>query len=106
MWLFSEVINLVYMDDGENELGDPIKVPIKGPDIFASKKSIRQSEFYQAAATGLKPELTFVIRTIEYNDEPQLEFNGKTYNIIRTYEKENDDFIELVCSGVVNSATT
>ena len=103
--LFREVINLISSTDGENDLGDPIKVLTKGPNVFADKQSIRQSEFYQAMAAGLRPEITLVIRTIEYNQEPFLEFNNKNYTIIRTYEKENE-FIELICQGGVNNATT
>jgi SPP1 family predicted phage head-tail adaptor len=99
--LFREVIKLVSAVETANAMGDPVKVLTKSADIFADKKSIRQSEFYQAAAVGLRPELTFVIRTIEYDQEPMLEHNSKTYNIIRTYEKD-DELIELVCSGVVN----
>lgn len=103
--VFNDVIYLINMVDGENDLGDPVKIPKKGDYIFAEKKSIRQSEFYQAMTTGLKPELNFVIHTFEYNDESMLEYNGKTYKIIRTYEKDNE-FIELTCQGVVNNATT
>ncbi|GLC32917.1 phage head closure protein [Clostridium omnivorum] len=103
--LFKEVINLISLTDGENVIGDAIKVPNKGPIVFADKQSIRQSEFYQAAAVGLKPEFTFIIRTCEYNQEPMLEYNSKTYNIIRTYEKDNE-LIELICQGVVNNAAT
>jgi SPP1 family predicted phage head-tail adaptor len=93
------------MTDSANDMGDPIKILVKRANIFAEKKSIKQSEFYQAMAQGLKPELTFIIRTIEYENEPMLEYNSKTYTIIRTYEKE-DEFIELICQGGVNNATT
>jgi SPP1 family predicted phage head-tail adaptor len=103
--LFREIVNLINVTDDTNELGDAIKVQTKRENIFADKQSVKRNEFYQAASVGLKPELTFVIRTCEYNQEPMLEFNGKTYNIIRTYEKENE-CIELVCQGVVNNATT
>ena len=103
--LFREVINLISLEDGTNTMGDAIKIPIEGPNIFADKQSIRQSEFYQAAAVGLKPEITLVIRTIEYNQESLLKYNSKKYNIIRTYEKDNE-FIELICNGVVNNAIT
>ena len=68
--------------------------------VYGDKKSIRQSEFYQAQATGLRPELAFEIRSIEYDDEELIEYNEKTYQIIRTYDK--GEFIELVCQGVVN----
>lgn len=103
--LFREVINLISITDSTNDLGDAIKVQTKRENIFADKQSIRQSEFYQAAAVGLKPELTFIIRSCEYNQEHMLEYNSKTYNIIRTYEKE-DEFIELICQGVINNVTT
>jgi SPP1 family predicted phage head-tail adaptor len=99
--LFKDIIALISVTDSTNDMGDPIKVQVKREGIFAEKKSIRQSEFYQAMAAGLKPELTFIIRSCEYNQEPTLEFNNKQYNIIRTYEKE-DEFIELVCQGIVN----
>ena len=101
--LFRDVINLVSVTIAENEIGDSIEVPVKR-EVFADKKSIRQNLFYQAAATGLRPELMFVVRTIEYNQEPKLEYpigSDKEYNIIRTYDKDGE-FTELVCSGLVN----
>lgn len=101
--LFRDVIDLVSVTTTTNDMGDIIDVETKRQ-VFADKKSVRQNEFYQAAATGLKPELMFVIRTVEYKQERKLEFNLKTYSIIRTYEKENE-FTELVCSGIVNGVT-
>ena len=70
--------------------------------VFANKKSIRQSEFYQASAQGLKPEIMFEIREIDYADELKLIFDGKGYNIIRTYAK-NGEIIELICNRLVNT---
>ena len=98
--LFREVINLISITITENDMGDIIDVETKRQ-VFADKKSVRQNEFYQAAATGLRPEIMFVVRTIDYEQEPKLEFSSKTYNIIRTYDKD-DEFTELVCSGLVN----
>jgi len=98
--LFRDVINLISITATENSMGDIIETPVKR-EVFADKQSIRQSEFYQAAATGLRPELMFVIRAIDYEQEPKLEYNNKTYNIIRTYEKDGE-LIELVCQGLVN----
>ena len=103
--LFNAVINLVSITDSTNTLGDTIKVPTQGADIFADKQSVKRAEFYQAAASGLRPEMVFVIRLVEYNGEQSLFYNFKAYNIIRTYEKDTE-FIELVCSGVVNNATS
>jgi len=100
--LFRDVINLVSVTIVENDMGDLVET-LTTRQVFADKKSVRQNEFYQAAATGLRPELMFVVRTIEYNQEPKLEFNSKTYTIIRAYEKD-DELVELVCQGLTNGA--
>ena len=100
--LFRDVIKLISYTTTENELGDTIEVPTERQ-VFADKQSVRQSEFYQAATTGLRPELMFVVRTIEYNGETRLKYNGKEYSIIRTYDKDGE-LTELVCQGVVNRA--
>jgi SPP1 family predicted phage head-tail adaptor len=98
--LFRDVVELITVVNTVNDMKDPIKTP-SYREVFANKKSIRQNEFYQAAATGLRPELMFEIRTIEYEGERQIRYNKKTYNIIRTYDK-NEEITELICSGVVN----
>jgi len=97
MW--RDVVGLKTITYTIDEYGDMNESSVESM-VFANKKSIRQSEFYQAHATGLKPELMFEVRTVDYEEQPQLVFNGKTYNIIRTHSK-NDEVIELVCSGLV-----
>lgn len=93
LYLVSEVVT-------ENDMGDFIK-EITETMIFAKKKSVRQSEFYQAATNGLKPELAFEIHAFEYNDEKKVKYNNKYYTVIRTYQI-NDD-LELVCEGGVHN---
>ena len=100
--LFKEVIRLISTTTTENDMGDIIET-YNEREVFADKQSIRQSEFYQAAATGLRPELMFVVRSIDYNQEPKLKHGDKTYTIIRTYDKDGE-LTELVCQGVVNRA--
>jgi SPP1 family predicted phage head-tail adaptor len=100
MW--RDVIELVGVTTfDENEVGDQIEVPGEIRQVFANKKSIRQSEFYQAAAIGLRPEIMFEVRTIEYQEEKTLLFNGKEYSIVRAFDK-NGEITEIVCSGLVN----
>jgi SPP1 family predicted phage head-tail adaptor len=98
--LGKDVLYLLQTTRATNDAGDTISTVVRRP-ICGDKKSIRQSEFYQAQATGLKPEIMFEIWAFEYLDEPSLEYNSKTYTIIRTYTKD-DEHIELVCAGVVN----
>lgn len=98
--LYRDVIKLISITNTENDMGDTIEVQDERQ-VFADKQSIRQSEFYQAAATGLRPELMFVVRSIDYNDEKKLKYNGKEYTIIRTYDKDGE-LTELICQGTVN----
>lgn len=56
--------------------------------VFARKKSVRQSEFYAAYQVGLNPSLVFVVDARDFDgaSEPtEVIYNGKTYTIIRTY---------------------
>ena len=61
--LFRDVVKLISVTVTENDMGDIIETPVER-EVFADKQSIRQSEFYQAAATGLRPELMFVVRSL------------------------------------------
>jgi len=98
---FRETVDLVSITQAVNAIGDFIDTE-STTTVFADKQSIRQSEFYQAYATGLRPELMFVIRQADYSNEPRLKWNNKYYNIIRTYEKDGE-MVELICEGIVGT---
>ncbi|HUM43767.1 MAG TPA: phage head closure protein [Fervidobacterium sp.] len=97
-----KIVYLISETETTNAMGDVIIDKLYRK-TFAAKKSIRQSEYYQAAATGLRPELTFVLWTREYKGEKSLKYDDKEYTIIRTFEPNSEE-IELVCQGVVNRA--
>lgn len=84
----------------ENTVGDTITTPTERL-VYVDEKSIRQSEFYQAQAVGLRPELMFEMRLADYNKEAKFKYEDKKYDIIRTFRK-NRDYIELICQGIVN----
>lgn len=95
--LFRDVVDLLRIDEGVNENGFSALVISKRTPVFANKKSVRQSEFYQASMQGIQLELMFEIRATDYNGENALEFEGKQYTIKRTFDR-NNDFLELICS--------
>lgn len=80
------------------EYGEPIQ-SMEWREVFANKKSVRQSEFYQAANVGLKPELVFEIRSIEFNNDEKVRYGVKEYSIIRAYDK--GEVAELTVSSRV-----
>lgn len=64
-------------------------------DVFCKLESISRSEFYQAQATDLRPELVFVLADYyDYEDEYLCIYEGTWYRVIRTYRKGQE--LELV----------
>lgn len=72
--------------------------------VFAGKKSVTRSEFYGAYQVGLNPKYVFVMDSLDYemtrrvNNSvetyaQEIEYNGATFAILRTYDKGTE--IEL-----------
>lgn len=66
--------------------------------IFAERTTIRQAEYYQAAAAGLKPELRLEVWRFEYSGQKKLVYDGLTYDIIRVSELGSGEKIVLTCA--------
>lgn len=88
-------------DSKTDEKGDLIQIPEKRK-VYASLNSVRQSEFYQAQASGFKPELSLTVRSFEYNGEELAEVNKIQYKILRTYDKNNGTIELTLVRGVNN----
>lgn len=57
--------------------------------ILCTVKSVRQSEYYEAYNAGFTPQIMFVLTLAsDYHGERKLEYEGKIYDIIRTFETE------------------
>lgn len=94
-------VSLISQTYVEDEIGNQIPNETETV-VLCSLKSVSRSEFYNAAATGLKPAMVFVIHGYEYNGEQLVKFEGEKYNVIRTY-KVNFEDLELTCERVVGS---
>lgn len=68
--------------------------------IFCNKKSVGYSEFYRSQQAGYKAELKVDIYLQDYEGETLVEFEGKRYKVLRTYESKNGEFIELTLSDL------
>lgn len=92
--MFKHVISLVSSKVIKDELLQEIEVEADRM-VFANKRSIPQSEFFNAGQTGIKATQLFEIRLVDYKDETKLKFDNKNYSVYRTYEKGEN--IELYC---------
>lgn len=95
--MYNEVIFLQTIKRTTNDVGDQIETPERVM-RFAGIKSIGQSEFYQAQAQGLKPEIKFVLADyLDYDNQEEVIYNNFRYKVLRTFRTGNE--IEIVCYG-------
>jgi hypothetical protein len=92
------VIELVDMEERVNENGFFENVILNRKSVFAKKENVRRAEFYSATQSGyVREKAAFSILSLEYESQKFVEYQSKTYMIIRSYEKGN--FTELFCQA-------
>ncbi|MDO3680563.1 phage head closure protein [Paenibacillus ehimensis] len=94
-------VTLIGQTFEEDEIGNQIPVETKMA-ILCDKKSASRSEFYNAAAAGLRPEFVLVVHAYEYSGEQVVEFEGSRYRVIRTYATGFEE-LELTCERVIGN---
>lgn len=86
-----------------DEYGNEV-ITYQGTEVFVMPRGVYSAEFYNAAQAGLHPTITFVLANREdYNGERLIEFEGKSYNVIRTDWTAQRDKISLICEERVNN---
>ena len=67
-------------------------------EVYVMPRGVYNAEFYNAAQAGLHPSITFVLTNkADYNGERLIEWEGKSYNVIRTDWTAQRDSISLIC---------
>lgn len=88
------VITLITETYANDDSGVPRKTETAA-DVFAKKRSVSRSEFFEGGRNGLNPEYEFDVFKGDYNGQRTIEFEGKRYGVYRTYEPDDGDYIEL-----------
>jgi len=84
------------ISNGRDEIGQELPPTAVRAGIYCTKKSIKQSEFYQASQVGLKPEFVIETSMFDYSGQEEIEVDGVLYKVYRTFERD-DEIIELYC---------
>ncbi|MDC2866516.1 phage head closure protein [Bacillus sp. BP-3] len=80
-----------------DDLGQVIEVTeIFDREVFCFKKSIPQSEFFQAGQINIKASCMLIVYNLDYQQEQKVKYKDVKYHIYRTYER-SDERIELYC---------
>ena len=70
--------------------------------VCCNSSSLTRSEFYFAAQTNLQPSMILEVHEFEYDGQPLLEYEGKRYRVLKTFEKR--DTVELTCEEVADGS--
>ena len=89
------MIKLIPVTVTYGDLRQEIETEGSATEVFAELSSITRQEFLAAGSLGLKPSLSATIYSFEYNDEKLVEINDKRYSVYRSYNRVEDDKIEL-----------
>ena len=103
MW--NNICYLGTLNKTTDDIGDVIETIVYDKEIYCNEKSIRASEFYQAQAVGMKPELTLEIVLADYDKEKYVQYEDEEYTVLRTY-KTSAERIELTLVRGVNNANS
>lgn len=95
---YSEIIYLYKETISKDEVGNEISTLSEPRKCYAKKQSVRTNEFYSAVEVGLTPNVEFVIKRLNYQNEEILEWNDTIYQVIRTIDPKNKFDIVLVCA--------
>ena len=90
----SNVIKLISYTSAQDTDGvwrDNVKTE---KEVFCQVTSVTRAEFFAGGQNGLKPEYCFILFFGDYDGQNELEYNGVTYSIYRSYYGRNDD-VEL-----------
>jgi len=91
-----DVCFLISLKIINDDLGQAIEDGEEERQIFCSKLSITQSEFYSAGQLNRKPQIMLVVDSDEYDEEEKIKYGKKKYSIYRTFMR-SDGFTELYC---------
>ena len=83
---------LITFDITYDALRQPVKTERKS-EIMVSVSSITRAEWDAAGRHGHKPQIVLATPRFNYSDETVIDFEGKRYDVYRTYT--DDDSIEL-----------
>lgn len=83
--MYDAIIELGRINYTQNAYGQEVETKV-WKEVFAEVRSVSRQEFYSAAMAGIRPTIVFALADYyDYSDEKIIRYDGKTYDVIRTY---------------------
>lgn len=89
--------------NGTDSSGNPLYTETSRT-VFATKKAVRQTEYFQAAALGFKPEVVLEVHSFDYCNEEFCELDGERFRIYRVYPVGKTERVELYLTAIVGDS--
>lgn len=90
-----DILTLIESEVHENENGEQIETDGRSTEVWAHSESIRRAEWYEAGRNGMNPSLVITTPRSNYSGEHTAIWQGKRYEIYRTYYSVDDENVEL-----------
>ena len=104
--MFRDVAELVRVETVKNTVDEVVERQ-SSRQVYVSVRAVGRREAYEAAAYGLKPEITFVLANrADYDDEQTVRYNARDYRVIRTYFRDDGERLEIVCERLLNKGVS
>lgn len=91
-----KLITRTFVNDGLQET-----IKEESIKVLCKVQSVKRFEFYKMREADLKPEVVFIVKGYEYDDQDTIEYNGKRYRVVRTYQIDYEE-LELVCERLTS----
>lgn len=59
-------------------------------EVYCSVDSVSRDEFFEGGRNGFNPQYRITMFAPDYQDEEEVEYNGKAYGVYRTYHSRTD----------------
>lgn len=89
----SDVISLVSYSLSQDAYGVWQKTKT-ARDVFCAVDSVTRDEFFEGGRNGFNPQFRMTMFAPDYQGEEEVEYNGVSYGVYRTY-RANTDLLEL-----------
>lgn len=89
----SDVISLVSYTLSQDAYGVWQKAKT-ARDVFCAVESVTRDEFFEGGRNGFNPQFRITMFSYDYQGEEEVEYNGVSYGVYRTYRAKTD-IIEL-----------
>ena len=97
---FDTLIKLIQQTGSDTDSSGNAVYTETSTTVFAEKRSVRQTEFYQAATLGFKPEICLEVYSFEYHNEQLCELDGERFRIYRAFAVKGTDRTELYLTAI------